>query len=164
MIGASTNESRSHGAFEDQQDQRVRRPATAAPRVLLADDEREFLRAVELQLKDEFEIVGTTADGARTVALTTKLSPDVVVLDISMPIASGLDAALCLGQQHCPARIVFLTVHDDPDFVQAALRAGATGYVLKPRLVTDLVPAIWAALSGAVFLSPPLRPQIAAAH
>ena len=158
MMGALTNDPWPQRAFEDQQDLRVRCAPAATPRVLLVDDEREFLRAVALQLKDEFEIVGMSLDGARAVALTTKLSPDVVVLDISMPTTSGLDAALCLGERHCPSRVVFLTVHDDPDFVQAALNAGAAAYVLKPRLVTDLVPAIWAALNGDIFISPPLRP------
>ena len=125
--------------------------------MLIVDDEREFLRTVALQLKDEFVIVGMSSDGARAVALTTKLSPDVVVMDISMPTTSGLEAARCLGERHCTARIVFLTVHDDPDFVRAALTAGGTGYVLKPRLMTDLIPAIWTALDGKVFISPPLR-------
>ena len=156
MVGAFTSESRDQRDL-DRQEQPVRGPATAIPGVLLVDDEREFLRTVAFQLKDEFEIVGMSLDGARAVALTTKLSPDVVVLDISMPTTSGLEVALCLGERHCPARIVFLTVHDDPDFVQAALTAGASGYVLKPRLMTDLVPAIWAALNGDTFISPPLR-------
>lgn len=133
-----------------------RSPSTV-PRILLVDDEQEFLRTVTLQLEDEFEIVGTSTDGAGAVALVAKLSPDVVVLDISMPTTNGIEVALCLGQRSCRARVVFLTAHDDPDFVQAALHAGAAGYVLKPRLVTDLIPAIRIALSGDVFISPPLR-------
>jgi len=157
MIATSRSESWLQRTFENRQEQRGRCSATATPRVLLVDDERAFLRTVALQLENEFEIVGMTVSGARAVALTTKLSPDVVVLDISMPTTSGIEAALCLGERSCPARIVFLTVHDDPDFVQAALHAGAAGYVLKPRLVTDLIPAIWAALNGDIFVSRPLK-------
>jgi len=129
----------------------------ARPRVLIADDEQEFLQTIALQLEGECEVVGTSSDGARAVALTTILSPDVVVLDISMPVATGIEAALCLRERGCRARILFLTVHYDRDFVEAALSAGGKGYVLKSRLITDLLPAIRAVMDGNVFISPPLR-------
>jgi DNA-binding NarL/FixJ family response regulator len=135
----------------------VRKTAMAPPRILLVDDEQEFLRTVALQLGVEFEVVGTSTDGARAVALTWKLSPDVVVMDISMPVTNGIEAARCLRELGSRSRVVFLTVNADRDFVDAALSAGGLGYVLKTRLLTDLIPAIWSALRGTLFISPPLR-------
>jgi DNA-binding NarL/FixJ family response regulator len=137
----------------------VRKTATATPRILLVDDEQEFLRTVALQLGVEFEVVGTTTDGSRAVALTTRLTPDVVVLDISMPVTNGIEAARCLRMLGSRSRVVFLTANSDRDFVGAAVSAGGLGYVLKTRLLTDLIPAIWSALGGTLFISPPLRSE-----
>jgi DNA-binding NarL/FixJ family response regulator len=72
-------------------------------------------------------------------------------------VTNGIEAARCLRQLGSRSRIVFLTVNADRDFVDAALSAGGAGYVLKARLVTDLIPAIWSALNGGVFISLPLR-------
>jgi DNA-binding NarL/FixJ family response regulator len=125
-----------------------------APRVLLADDQEEMLQTVAEVLDGKFKVVGTAEDGGSAFELISSLSPDVVVLDISMPVMDGLEIALRLQNQGSTAKVVFLTVHDDTDFVEAALSAGALGYVLKPCLATDLVPAIWNALEGHTFVSP----------
>jgi DNA-binding NarL/FixJ family response regulator len=77
-----------------------------------------------------------------------------VVLDISMPVLSGIEAARRLKAAGSPARIVFLTMHADPDYVRAALETGALGYVIKSRLATDLLPCIREALAGRPFVSP----------
>jgi len=126
----------------------------AAPRILIADDQEEMLQAVLLILDDEFNVVGTAENGTRAIELATHLFPDVLVLDIAMPVVNGIEAARRLRELGCPTKIIFLTVNADPDFVEAALSAGALGYVLKPALATDLVPAIWAAMKGNTYISP----------
>lgn len=133
--------------------------AAAIPRILLADDQAEMLQSINLFLSEDFMIVGTVEDGKRAVELATSLRPDVLVLDISMPVLNGIEAASRLKELGSRARIIFLTVHADPEFVEAALSAGALGYVLKGFLVTDLVPAIWTVMQDHVFISPAMHLQ-----
>jgi len=126
----------------------------ARARILLADDHKEIRdRAVRL-LEPEFEVVGTVADGNALVKAWAQLKPDVCVLDISMPGLGGIEAAIKLRENGSQARIVFLTVNEDSDFVRAALRTGALGYVVKSRMASDLCPAINGALRGRLFVSP----------
>jgi len=132
---------------------------TRIPRILLADDRKEMLQEINLILKEEFMVVGTVEDGLRAVELTTILHPDVLVLDISMPVVNGIEAAFCLKRLASRVRIIFLTVQADPEFVETALSAGAFGYVLKTFMVTDLVPAIRAAMHGDIFVSPSMQLQ-----
>lgn len=129
----------------------------AAPRIVLADDQEEMLRTIALVLGDEFNIVGTAENGKHAVELTTKLSPDVLVLDISMPVVNGIEAASRLRALGSRARVVFLTVNTDPDFVEATRCVGAVGYVLKESLALDLAPAIRAAIQGNSFTSPAMQ-------
>jgi DNA-binding NarL/FixJ family response regulator len=118
------------------------------PRVLLADDHPSMLeRAIRL-VAQEFDIVSAANNGRAALDAALVLQPDVVVLDISMPVMSGLEAAARISELAHPPRIVFLTVHDDPAFVEAAREAGAAAYVLKPHIATDLIPAIRLALEG----------------
>jgi len=130
--------------------------STPPPRVVLADDKKEVLQTVTLILGSGFSIVGTAENGRDAVNLAINLFPDVVVLDISMPIMNGIQAARRLKELRSPARVVFLTVQADPDFVQAALSVGALGYVLKESLATDLALAIWEVMQGNIFTSPSL--------
>jgi DNA-binding NarL/FixJ family response regulator len=126
----------------------------ARARILLADDHKEIRdRAVRL-LEPEFEVVGTVADGDALVSASAQLKPDVCVIDISMPLLSGIEAAIKLRKSGSKARIVFLTVNEDSDFVRAALRTGALGYVVKSRMASDLCAAINSAISGHLFVSP----------
>jgi DNA-binding NarL/FixJ family response regulator len=126
----------------------------ARARILLADDHKEIReRAVRL-LEPEFEVVGTVADGNALVKASAQLKPDVCVIDISMPQLSGIEAAIKLRDGGSKARIVFLTVNEDSDFVRAALRTGALGYVVKSRMASDLCSAINGAISGQLFVSP----------
>jgi DNA-binding NarL/FixJ family response regulator len=125
-------------------------------RIVLADDKKEVLRTVTHVLGSRFDVVGTAENGRDAVNLAINLFPDVVVLDISMPIMNGIQAARRLKELHSPARVVFLTVQGDPDFVEAALSVGALGYVLKESLATDLAPAIWEVMQGNIFTSPSL--------
>jgi DNA-binding NarL/FixJ family response regulator len=126
-------------------------------RVLLADDHEEFLAVESRLLEPEFEVVTTARDGRVVLDETVRLGPDVVVLDISMPGLSGIETARQLRAAGSRARIVFLTVHGDPDFVLAGLAAGAVGYVVKSQLAADLVPALREALAGRSFVSPCIR-------
>ena len=130
---------------------------TITPRVVLADDQKEILQSVAMILGRAFSVVGTAENGAGAVELATRLSPDVLVLDISMPVQNGIEAACRLKELGSTARVVFLTVNTEPEFVEAALFAGALGYVLKQSLASDLAPAIWAAINGATFISPSLQ-------
>ncbi|MGB8768662.1 MAG: response regulator transcription factor [Candidatus Korobacteraceae bacterium] len=122
-------------------------------RVVLADDHKALLARVRRTLCEEFEVVATVEDGNQAVDAVVLLNPDVLVIDISMPILDGLQAAKRLQKTNSRAKVVFLTIHEDRDFVAAALSAGASGYVTKNRLSTDLVPAIHAALKGRTFVS-----------
>jgi len=128
-------------------------------RVLLADDHRPFLNMVESLLKPTCEVVGSVSDGQSLFDAARHFEPDVIVTEISMPILSGIEAGKQLSESGCAARIIFLTVHSDSDFVQACLATGARGYVLKPRIMSDLLFAIQEALAGRVFISPPLSAQ-----
>jgi DNA-binding NarL/FixJ family response regulator len=133
-------------------------------RVLIADDHPSLLERVAEILAAEYEIVAAVSDGLAAVDAATLLQPDVVVLDISMPILSGLEAAARLVDGGCVSRIVFLTVHEDPEFVEAARNVGALGYVLKRTIGADLLPALELVLRGhSAFPSPmSLRPDAAA--
>ncbi len=125
-------------------------------RVLLADDHKAMLERVAGLLRSECDVVGTVTDGQKVLEAARALKPDVLVLDISMPVMNGIETAHHLKKAGHKARIVFLTVHDDPDFAREALEAGALGYVIKPRIASDLVTAIKEAYAGRLFLSPSL--------
>jgi DNA-binding NarL/FixJ family response regulator len=132
----------------------------ARARVLLADDHAVMLERVMSLVDAEFDVVGAVADGQAVIDAAAVLQPDVVVLDISMPIMSGLAAAARLAESRQPPLIVFLTVHDDAAFVEAARGVGAVGYVSKRHIRTDLVPAIRGALEGRTQFPVPLdEPQ-----
>jgi len=104
-------------------------------------------------LAGEFDVVGTAADGSVALHAAAHLDPDAIVLDISMPNVDGIEVARRLRASGSRAKVIMLTVHDDPDFLHAALEAGALGYVLKSRLPADLLPAIRSALAGRIFVS-----------
>jgi DNA-binding NarL/FixJ family response regulator len=123
-------------------------------RVVAADDNRQVLDKVVQLLKSDFDVVGTAADGKAALELALLLEPEVVVLDISMPIMSGIQVAAELRKNSSTAKVVFLTVHHDPDFVRAALGVGASCYVVKSHMAADLHIAMRAALNGKKFISP----------
>jgi len=125
-------------------------------RVLLADDHPEFLGVVARHLQPHFDVVRTVDNGQAMVDEAARLEPDVVVLDISMPVLNGIEAARKLKATGSRAKIVFLTVHADQDYVRAALRAGAVGYVLKSELASDLLPCLRQADVASPFVSPAL--------
>jgi DNA-binding NarL/FixJ family response regulator len=122
-------------------------------RVVLADDHQQMIATVRETLGEEFEVVGAVEDGKQAVNAVLTLNPDALVIDISMPILNGLQAAKHLQTADCRAKIIFLTVYENRDFLDAAFSAGASGYVNKCRLSTDLIPAIHEAMSGRTFIS-----------
>jgi DNA-binding NarL/FixJ family response regulator len=123
------------------------------PTILLADDHPGIFETVARIIEPTFEIVGRSGDGQALLEAVAKLNPDVVVTDISMPVLNGIDAASELKESGSMCRIVFLTVHDDPDFIEACFATGALGYVSKTRMALDLLPAIQEALKGHTFIS-----------
>jgi DNA-binding NarL/FixJ family response regulator len=132
---------------------------THKPRVVLADDHAELFDGLRRLLEPQFEVVGTAEDGQAVLAVARDLKPDVLVLDISMPRVSGIEAARKLRLQDPTARIVFLTMHQDPALVEQALSTGALGYVLKVAARSELVLALKEALAGRSFVSSRVRPH-----
>ncbi len=123
-------------------------------RVLLADDHEDFLAIETRLLEREFDVIEKVGDGRASLEEITRLRPDILVLDITMPVMNGIEAAQHLHASGSPVKIVFLSVHDDPDYVRAALAAGALGYVVKCRIASDLLPALRAASADRSFVSP----------
>ena len=123
-------------------------------RVVVADDHREVIDRVRQTLDDRFEVVDAVENGQQAIDAVRRLDPDVLVIDIAMPVLNGLEATRRMRNLSCPTKIVILTVHEDRDFAEAALTAGALAYVTKARLVKDLVLAINQALQGNTFVSP----------
>jgi len=122
-------------------------------RVVLADDHREVIAKVRGVLGDEYEVLETAENGHQAVSAVLALDPDILVTDISMPLLNGLQAARRIQKANSRVKIIFLTIHEDRDFIAAAFSAGATGYVTKRRLSIDLVLAIEEALKGHTFVS-----------
>jgi DNA-binding NarL/FixJ family response regulator len=122
-------------------------------RVVLADDHPAFLEMVQNLLKTDMEVVRSVDNGESLFDAAMELRPDVIVTDISMPKLSGVGAVDRLRESGCSSKVVFLTVHSDPDFIDAALKAGALGYVVKASIATDLLFAIQEAIAGRVFVS-----------
>jgi DNA-binding NarL/FixJ family response regulator len=122
-------------------------------RLLLADDHPELLGEIQELVATQFDVIGTAGDGLTLVKMAEALEPDVVVTDIRMPGLSGIDAACAILQQKTCKAVVLLTMYNDSRLVKSALDAGILGYVLKVAAGEDLIPAIEAALLGAVFVS-----------
>jgi CheY-like chemotaxis protein len=122
-------------------------------RVLVADDLLPVQAAVVNLLEDSFDIVATVCDGASALEAWSRLKPDLAVLDISMPGMSGIEVATELKRRGERVPIVFLTVHEDTDILNACHTAGGLGYVVKARMDADLLRAIEAAMHGQEFTS-----------
>jgi DNA-binding NarL/FixJ family response regulator len=122
-------------------------------RVLLADDNPAMLEKAASTLASEFDVVAAVHNGQEALDAATQLDPDVVVLDISMPVLDGIKAASRLRQSNTSAKIVFLTANQDVLMCQAASETGVLGYVTKMRLIPDLVEATKLALAGHRFVS-----------
>jgi DNA-binding NarL/FixJ family response regulator len=125
-------------------------------RILLADDHPHFSELVESLLGPMFQIVGKVSDGQALLDAALALKPDVILTDISMPVLNGIEAVDELHRSGCNSKIIFVTIHSDPDFVRSCLAVGAAGYIVKPRVALDLLHAIREVLAGNLFISPDL--------
>ena len=125
--------------------------------VLLADDNRAMLTDLRDELSREFSIKGAVDNGEEAIREVLRLDPDILVLDITMPDMSGIQVASHLRDCQVRTRILFLSIHEQPEYVAAAFSAGATGYVTKRRLGLDLANAIRQVFQGQAFLSPTLQ-------
>jgi DNA-binding NarL/FixJ family response regulator len=102
----------------------------------------------------DFDIVAALPDGESALKKALELKPDLLILDISMGRMSGLEVAHILRERGLTSRLMFLTIHQESDFVEAAWASGATGYVVKSHLTSDLIPAVSAVMEGDLFMSP----------
>lgn len=121
--------------------------------VLLVDDHTATLGIVARILATKFNVVGKVQDGQAALDAAEKLNPDIIISDISMPVINGIEVAKRLLTNDPSAKIVFITVHNDPDMLREALDAGCLGYVIKPKLASDLVRALNEASLGRRFIS-----------
>ena len=123
-------------------------------RILIADDHTLLVDGFRLMLEPEFEVIGSVEDGHALLEAVTQLKPDVVLMDISMPVLNGIDAARQLRKLQPSCKIIFVTMHSDSDYVTAAFRAGASGYVLKRAAASELLTAIRQVLRGLHYVTP----------
>ena len=126
----------------------------ARPRILMADDHQMLLDAFKVMLEPDFDIVGSVTDGRALLEEYARLHPDVVVIDVAMPLLNGLDAGRQLKAQRRSVKLVFLTMNPDPDLAGEALRLGASGYVLKSSAAQELKQAIQEAMRGRSYITP----------
>jgi DNA-binding NarL/FixJ family response regulator len=123
------------------------------PRVILADDHKMLVEAFRKLLESRYEIVGTVSDGHALLDAATSLKPDIIILDIGMPLLNGLEAARQLKSKMPACKIIFLTMQEDPDLAVEAMRSGASGYVLKTSAAAELLHAIPEALKGRTYVT-----------
>jgi two-component system response regulator NreC len=126
------------------------------PRILLADDHAVLRAGLRLLLtsQNEFDVVGEASSGTEALSLAEQLQPDLILLDLSMPALGGLDALPALRKLVPSARILILTMHDDPQYLRQALKHGASGYVLKKAADSELLSAMRSVLRGEVYVHP----------
>ena len=126
-------------------------------RILVADDHRAMLETLVGMLSSDFDIVAAVGDGLAAVTQAEHLEPDLLVLDIAMPGLNGIAAAAQLKRRGSTAKVVFVTNMRDREFIQESLTLGQVGFVIKDRLVADLLPAVRDVLAGKSFVSPSAR-------
>jgi DNA-binding NarL/FixJ family response regulator len=124
------------------------------PRVLLADDHQMLADALRLVLEPRCEVVGAVSDGRALLEAAARLQPDIVVLDISMPQLNGLDAGRQLKHSWPKIKLIYMTMHGDPDLVGESFRAGGSAFLLKEAAVSELTEAIDKILKGGSYVSP----------
>ena len=124
------------------------------PRVLMADDHSLILAGLRKLVEVECDVVGTVEDGRALVEAAQKLRPDLILLDISMPLLNGLDAARQLTKLVPESKLIFLTMHASPTYATEAFQAGASGYLLKRSAASELSQAIQSVLQGQQYLTP----------
>lgn len=128
-------------------------------RVLLADDHPLTLEGLRAFLEPHLEIVGTATDGRALVDAALRLKPDLIILDITMPLLNGVDAAVQIQKSLPTVKLLFVTMHVNPAYLEAALNAGATGYVLKSAAREELLVAIKTVMDGRIYVTPTLATE-----
>ena len=128
-------------------------------RILLADDHTLTLEGIRAVLEPHHEIVGMVTDGRALLDSALRLQPDLVVLDITMPLLNGIDAAVQIKKSLPGVKLLFVTMHVNPAYLEAALNAGATGYVLKSAAREELLDAIKSVLNGRIYVTPSLSSE-----
>src|SRR5262245_3206109 len=128
--------------------------------VLLADDHAIVLDGLASLLRDKFALVGAVADGPSLIEAAQRLRPDVIVADVAMPGMSGLEALRRLKADAIPSRLIFLTMHADAQLAAQALRAGASGFVVKHAAAKDLIGAIHTVLRGGRYIPPQIASDV----
>jgi len=128
--------------------------SSTRPRVIVADDHQMLVDALKRVLEPRYDVVGTVSDGRALLVAAAKLQPDVVVLDIAMPLLNGLDAARHLKPAMPNMKLIFMTMIEDPDMVGEAFRAGASGFLLKQAAAFELTDAIEQVLKGRSYVTP----------
>ena len=123
-------------------------------RLLIADDHTLVLEGLKRILENEFELAGMAENGRELLRMTEELKPDVVLVDISMPLLNGIDATKQLLKTTAGVKVIFVTMHADSDYVAEAFRAGASGYLLKRSAATELVAAIHEVMKGRYYVTP----------
>lgn len=129
-------------------------------RILIADDHKLMAEVCQKILEPEFDVVGRVGNGQELLCAALKLEPDVVLLDIGMPVLNGLDAGKQLKALLPTVKIVYLTMHTDPEIALEALHRGASGFLLKTCAADEVVSAVREALRGNIFLSPALKEKV----
>jgi DNA-binding NarL/FixJ family response regulator len=124
------------------------------PRVLLADDHTLLLEAFQKLLADDCDVVGAVSNGRALLSAAATLKPDVVILDVAMPLLNGIDATRQLKQDLPDIRIIVLTMNEDPDLAADAFRAGASGYLLKRSAASELITAIREVMKRRSYVTP----------
>jgi DNA-binding NarL/FixJ family response regulator len=128
--------------------------------VLLADDHRIVLEGLKGLLADDYDVVGTVEDGRALLEHAQRLHPDVIVVDIAMPLLNGIDAVKQIKKLGLNAKVVFLTMHHDAMYAKEAIEAGALGFVLKHSAPSELTMAIQEALKGNTYISPAIAQDV----
>lgn len=127
-------------------------------RIVLADDHSLTLEGIRSVVAPHHDIVETVGDGRALVDAALRLKPDLVVLDITMPLLNGIDAAMQIKKSLPDTKLVFITMHSNPAYLEAALQAGGTGYVLKSSAREELLEAIDCVLNGRIYVTPTILP------
>ena len=128
-------------------------------RILLADDHTLTLEGIHAILEPHHEITGTVTDGRALLDAAPRLNPDVIILDITMPLLNGIDAAIQIKKSLPEIKLLFVTMHVSPAYLEAALDAGGTGYVLKSAAREELLEAVDSVLKGRIYISPGLSSE-----
>ncbi len=130
------------------------------PRILLADDHRLVVEGLKKLIETECDIVGSVANGRDLVATARELRPDIVLLDIAMPLLNGIEAARQIKAENPSVKLIFLTMQTNREYVREAFEIGASGYVAKLEAASDLISAIKHVYAGRFALSPSLSEQL----